>query len=90
MEIRTVTPPPQPVPNTYDILGLTLEEALFLRDLTGNFCCNPRENPHFHTSLYAKLERVLGHYGDPGGNPKRFEFTTGDELIYRFECKKLP
>jgi len=59
MEVTRRGPVPKPLPPaTYDITGLTEDEAVFLRDLMGIFADNPGDNgidAHFHTSLYARL-----------------------------------
>lgn len=63
MEIRvTPAPPPPPPSRTFDLLGLTEDEALFLRDLTGRFSCIYARGdiPHPHSALYSKLRTALG------------------------------
>jgi hypothetical protein len=58
MELKVAPPPPPPPPPpTYDITGLTEDEALFLRDLCGQFSCVPSVGTpsHMHSALFAKL-----------------------------------
>ena len=62
MEVNvTPPPPPPPPPSTYNLIGLTEDEALFLRDLCGQFSCNPPrgEDAHFHTRLFTQLDAAL-------------------------------
>jgi hypothetical protein len=62
MEVNvTPPPPPPPPPSTYDLTGLTEDEARFLRDLCGRFSCNPPrgEDAHFHTRLFTQLDAAL-------------------------------
>lgn len=53
----TRIPPPEPPSATYEITGLTFDEAVFLRDLMGKFPLDYRKNPPkgFPVDLYQKL-----------------------------------
>lgn len=50
--------------STFDITGLSYDEARFLRDLTGRFADNPGDGgiaSHFHTHLFAQLDKLLNY-----------------------------
>lgn len=82
MKVSKIPGEPVPPPDTYDITGLTREEAEFLRDLTGRFADNPGDNGiarHAHTTLFAKLAEALG-YGE-----KKFRFYVTREGLPRWD-----
>lgn len=94
VEVRKPEPVVQP-PETYDITGLTQEQAEFIRDLMGIFADNPGDNGianHFHTELYCALAAKF-----PGASRWRFSASVDDEgspgeevtsAIYCLHCRK--
>lgn len=67
MEVKKNAPPPQPPP-TFDILGLTLDEATFLRDLLGRIVASSTGVP----GLYHKLCNSMDSLASSGSPRWRF------------------
>lgn len=92
MRIYKHTPTPEPPPSTYDIAGLTEDEAGFLRDLMGRFAggCDDLGGNHLHIKLFNELDRKLPskrqHYD--------FEHYNSDTADFRrigsLQCKQVP
>lgn len=66
VEVRKNTPPPQP-PETFDLLGLSREQAELIRDLTGKISVSDAKIVDYH-SLYNALYNALD------GKNQIFEF----------------
>jgi hypothetical protein len=85
MEV-TVNPPqpPPPPPPTYDITGLTKDEAVFLRDLTGRFSCSSSVTAHMHSALFSKLYELTGN----SDTEYTFEVTNRDWKRPVLRCRR--
>lgn len=57
VEVRKNAPPPAP-PETYDLLGLSLEQAELIRDLAGRISVSDNKITG-HNELYNKLQDIL-------------------------------
>lgn len=76
MDVNVKAGVPVVPPSTYDITGLTRDEAVFLRDLLGIMSAHWKtsEPEHFHSKLYNRLANVL-----PGCRENDFTASVGSE-----------
>lgn len=79
--MKAVRKDPQPVeqpPPTYDLVGLSEEQAQFLYDLLGNFTYVGE--PHPHSEIYSELASALTSkslWTDPSN---RFKFKASGRI----------
>ena len=83
MEVNKIVPP-KPA-DTYDVIGLTTDEAVFLRDLLGTITAG---NPA--SSLYNKLADALGGYANEKWEFQRNSATQGYVTVYTIYPKRRP
>lgn len=70
VEIRKNTPPPAP-PATYDLLGLSSDQVILLRDVVGLLNYGHAENMD---EIWQELKRVTDAVG------KRYDFAGVDSI----------
>jgi hypothetical protein len=76
MEVKKIPPPL--ADSTFDIIGCTQEEAIFLRDLMATFAASCDGYPDFHKRLYEALNQRL-----PARRVHRFTMNNYNALTHR-------